>query len=148
MPSTGALFDSIVAAWSMEGFVPGAETGHDHFFATFGKYGLVPGTHRDQTIADVATRAADENEVYVETMFNLGKNVGSLADSISSGVITPADLPALYTALTTNAGFATAVTNDTAVLASARSGYTDVLGCNDQGTPAACAVTVRFIAQV
>ena len=57
MPSTGALFDSIIATWSMEGFVPGAETGHHHFFATFGKYGLVPGTHRDQTIADVATRA-------------------------------------------------------------------------------------------
>jgi hypothetical protein len=148
MPSTGALFDSIVAAWSMEGFVAGAETGHDHFFATFGKYGLVPGAHRDQTIADVATRAADENEVYVETMFNLGKNVGTLADSISSGTITPADLPALYSSLTTNAGFAAAVTNDTAVLGSARTGYRTVLGCDDLGTPAACDVTVRFIAQV
>ena len=26
-------------AWSMEGFVAGAQNGHDHFFATFGKYG-------------------------------------------------------------------------------------------------------------
>ncbi|CAN5552252.1 adenosine deaminase [soil metagenome] len=148
MPSTGALFDSIIAAWSMEGFVAGTENGHDHFFSTFGKYGLVPGSHRDQTIADVAKRAADENEVYVETMFNLGKNVGTLTDSISSGAITAADLPALYTSLTGNAGFNTAVTNDTAVLAAANSGYTTALGCNDLSPPAACDVTVRFVAQV
>ena len=148
MPSSGALFDSIVAAWSMEGFVAGSQNGHDHFFATFGKYGLVAGAHRDETIADVATRAADENEVYVETMFNLGKNTGTLADTISSGTVTAADLPALYASLTSNAGFAAAVTNDTAVLGSARTGYTTALGCNDLGAPAACDVTVRFIAQV
>ncbi len=148
MPSSGALFDAIIAAWSMEGFVAGTMNGHDHFFATFGKYGLVAGGHRDQTIADVATRAADENEVYVETMFNLGKNTGTLADSISSGPITAADLPALYANLTGAAGFTTAVTNDTAVLTSARTGYTAVLGCNDLAAPAACDVTVRFIAQV
>ncbi len=62
----------------MQDFAPGAENGHDHFFATFGKYGLVAGLHRDDTIADIVTRAADENELYVETMFNLGKNVGTL----------------------------------------------------------------------
>ena len=32
----------------------GAQTGHDHFFATFGKFGAVAGAHRDETIADVA----------------------------------------------------------------------------------------------
>ncbi|MFD8532897.1 response regulator transcription factor [Streptosporangium canum] len=25
-------------AWSMRGFTPGAESGHDHFFAAFGKF--------------------------------------------------------------------------------------------------------------
>ena len=54
MPTSGAFFDSIVRAWSMQDFVAGAENGHDHFFATFGKYGLVAGAHRDETLADVA----------------------------------------------------------------------------------------------
>ena len=43
MPTSGAFFDSIVQAWSMQDFVAGSENGHDHFFATFGKYGLVAG---------------------------------------------------------------------------------------------------------
>lgn len=148
MPTSGTFYDAIIAAWSMEGFVAGAENGHDHFFSTFGKYGLVAGAHRDQTLADIAKRAADENELYIETMFNLGKNVGTLTDSISSGTITAADLPALYQSLVTNAGFATAVANDTAVLASAKNGYQTALGCSELTPPAGCDVTVRFIAQV
>ncbi|MFT3700131.1 MAG: hypothetical protein QM831_43700 [Kofleriaceae bacterium] len=148
IPTSGTFYDAIVAAWSMQGFVAGTENGHDHFFATFGKYGLVAGAHRDQTIADIAKRAADENEVYIETMFNLGKNVGTLADSVSSGTITAADLPTLYANITGNAGFATAVTNDTAVLGQAQSGYQTALGCDELTPPAACDVNVRFIAQV
>jgi len=148
VPTSGALFDSIVRAWSMEGFVPGAESGHDHFFATFGKYGIVAGAHRDESIADVATRAADENEVYVETMFNLGKNVGTLSASIWTTTLTPADLPTLYGQLINNAGFQTAVANDVNVVTSATTGYRAALGCDGAGEPAACAVGVRFVAQV
>lgn len=148
VPTAGTFYDAIVRAWSMEGFVPGAETGHDHFFATFGKYGLVAGSHRDETIADVATRAADENEVYVETMFNLAKNTGTLSASLWSGTLTAADLPTLYNQLTTNAGFNSAIANDVAVVNSASAGYRNVLGCGLPMAPDACNVTVRFIAQV
>ncbi|MEO8553899.1 MAG: adenosine deaminase [Kofleriaceae bacterium] len=148
IPTMGAFYDSIIQAWSMQDFVAGSENGHDHFFSTFGKYGLVAGAHRDETLADVATRAADENELYIETMFNLGKNTGTLMDSLSSGTITAADLPALYTTLTTNGGFAAAVANDVAVVTSARAGYLNQLGCSGASPPSACKVTVRFIAQV
>ncbi|MEP6865331.1 MAG: adenosine deaminase [Deltaproteobacteria bacterium] len=148
IPTSGTFFDAIVGAWSMQGFVAGSETGHDHFFATFGKYGLVAGAHRDQTLGDVATRAASENEYYVETMFNLAKNTGTLASSVSSGTVTAADLPALYTAITTNSGFANAISSDAATIASARTSYRTALGCNDLSPPDACDVDVRFIAQV
>ncbi|MEO6773173.1 MAG: adenosine deaminase [Kofleriaceae bacterium] len=148
MPASGSFFDAIVGAWSMQGFVAGSENGHDHFFATFGKYGLVAGAHRDQTLGDVATRAAANNDYYVETMFNLAKNTGSLASSVSSGTVTAADLPALYTAITTNSGFAAAITSDAATIASARTGYRNALGCDELTTPPACDVDVRFIAQV
>ena len=148
VPTSGTFYDSIIRAWSMEDFIAGAESGHDHFFATFGKYGLVAGAHRNETIADVATRAADENELYVETMFNLAKNVGTLSASLWSGTLAAADLPALYDQIIANAGFATAVTNDVNVVTSARTGYRGVLGCEDAGAPAACDVDVRFVAQV
>lgn len=149
IPTAGTPFyDATVAAWSMKDFVAGAETGHDHFFATFGKYGLVAGAHRDDSIADLVTRAADENEIYIETMFNLGKNTGTLAASLWSGTLTATDLPTLYANLTANAGFTTAVQNDVNVVTQAGTKYRTQLGCGGAGAPAACDVTVRFVAQI
>jgi adenosine deaminase len=147
-PTAGAFFDSIVHAWSMKDFVAGAETGHDHFFATFGKYGAVAGAHRDDSLADVATRAADENELYVETMFNLGKNLGALSASIWSGALTATDLPGLYASILAAPTFSAELASDVQVVTSARSAYRTALGCDDLSPPPACDVEVRFIAQV
>lgn len=149
-PSPGStFFDQVVRAWSMEGFVPGgAETGHDHFFATFGKYGAIAGAHRYDSIADVASRAASENAVYVETMFNLGTNVGGLAASTWSGTVTPSSLPTFYSMLTSAPTFASELAMDVSTLRAARDGYRTALGCSGASPPAACGVRVRFVAQV
>ena len=48
-----AFFAQIVRAWSMEDFRPGAESGHDHFFATFGKFALATSRKGDM-LAEVA----------------------------------------------------------------------------------------------
>jgi adenosine deaminase len=148
-PTSGAFFDQIVRAWSMQGFVPGGgESGHDHFFATFGKYGAIAGLHRDYSIADLADRAARENLHYVETMFNRGKNVGTIAAADWSGTLTAADLPAFYATLVADARFAGAVAQDVAVVESAATGYRAVHDCDGKGPAAGCDVTVRFIAQI
>ena len=34
------LYNQIIDAWSMRNWRPGDESGHDHFFATFGKFSL------------------------------------------------------------------------------------------------------------
>jgi adenosine deaminase len=148
-PAPGAFYDEIVRAWSMKDFVPGgAESGHDHFFATFGKYGAVSGAHRDESLADLATRAASENVQYVETMFNLGKNIGALSASLWSGTLTAADLPKLHAQILANASFAAELQKDVNVVDSARSGFRSELGCGGASPPAACDVGVRFIAQI
>jgi len=148
VPRMGGFYDDIVAAWSMEGFVPGAESGHDHFFSTFGKFGAVAGAHRDDTLADVAARAADENQLYVETMFNLGKNVGDLAASVWSGTLTAADIPAFYASLKASPTFAAKLANDVQVVETARDAYQTALGCDDVSPAPGCNVEMRFIAQV
>ena len=148
-PSAGAFFDEIVRAWSMKDFVPGgAETGRAHFFATFSKFGAIAGTHRDDDIADVLKRAASENQLYVETMFNLGQNIGDLATPLFSGNMTPADLPTFYDAIVGDPNFATELAKDIAVVNSAAQGYKTKLGCSGASPPDACKVGVRFIAQV
>src|SRR6266436_5825398 len=63
------LFDALVNAFSMRGFVlsPGV-TGHDHFFDTFAKFGGTDHRHLGEWIDEVATRAAAQNEQYLELM--------------------------------------------------------------------------------
>lgn len=147
-PASGSFFDQIVRAWSMQDFVAGAETGHDHFFATFGKFGVVAGAHRDEELADVVTRAASENQLYVETMLNLGRNVGNLAAADWSGTLTAADLPSFYATLTADPQFAARVTADVAVVTAAHDGYRAVLACDDLSPSPPCRVELRFVAQV
>src|SRR5258708_26880108 len=53
----------------MRGFVPSpGVTGHDHFFDTFSKFGGTDHRHLGEWIDEVATRAAAQNEQYLELM--------------------------------------------------------------------------------
>ena len=59
------LRNTMINALSMRNFVPGKESAHDHFFATFAKFGpLDSGDY----ISEVVQRAADQNESYMELM--------------------------------------------------------------------------------
>jgi len=63
------LFDSLVNAFSMRGFVPSAGvTGHDHFFDTFAKFGGTDKRHTGEWVDEAAGRAAAQNEQYLELM--------------------------------------------------------------------------------
>src|SRR6266852_7599025 len=64
-----ALYDALVDAFSMRGFVPSpGVTGHDHFFDAFAKFGGTDHRHLGEWIDEVATRAAGQNEQYIERM--------------------------------------------------------------------------------
>jgi len=74
-PATLALEDStlygqLLDALSMRQFVAGAESGHDHFFATFGKFGAATYGHTAEMLAEARSRAAAGQLQYLETMFN------------------------------------------------------------------------------
>ncbi|MGO9273097.1 MAG: adenosine deaminase family protein [Terriglobia bacterium] len=80
------LRDQMIDAWSMRNFYPSPEdrSGHDHFFATFGKFGPASDAHTGELLAEAVSRAASQHELYVETMFTpdhggaaaLGKKLG------------------------------------------------------------------------
>ncbi|WP_241655072.1 adenosine deaminase family protein [Granulicella sibirica] len=64
-----ALYDSLVDSFSMRGYVPTPGiTGHDQFFATFGRFGGMGKGHDGEWLDEVATRAAAQNEQYLEVM--------------------------------------------------------------------------------
>jgi hypothetical protein len=55
----------------MRGWNPARESGHDHFFATFGKFGAASGAnHTADMLVEVRSTAAGENVQYLELMFN------------------------------------------------------------------------------
>ncbi len=63
------LYDGLVDAFSMRGYVPSpGVTGHDHFFETFAKFGGTDPRHMGEWLDEVATRAAAQNEQYLELM--------------------------------------------------------------------------------
>jgi adenosine deaminase len=63
------LYNALVDAFSMRGFVPSTGiTGHDHFFDAFARFSAVSGNHAGEWLDEVATRAAAQNEQYLEIM--------------------------------------------------------------------------------
>jgi adenosine deaminase len=63
------LYDALVDAFSMRGFVPtpGA-TGHDHFFNAFDKFNAADRQHTGEWLDEIAQRAAAQNEQYLELL--------------------------------------------------------------------------------
>jgi len=62
------LYNQIIDAWSMRNWRPGDESGHDHFFATFDKFGPAVDGHEAESVASVIDRAAREHVQYIEFM--------------------------------------------------------------------------------
>src|SRR3984957_15299112 len=62
------LYNQMIDAWSMRNWKPGDESGHDHFFATFDKFGLASHTHVAEAIATSTNRAGMDHLQYVEFM--------------------------------------------------------------------------------
>src|SRR5258708_242040 len=52
------FYGALIRAFSMRDFVPGRESGHDHFFASFGKFGAATRQRMGDMLAEAATRAA------------------------------------------------------------------------------------------
>jgi adenosine deaminase len=63
------LYDKLVDAFSMRGFVPTpGVTGHDQFFNTFDRFIAADSGHIGEWLDEAATRAAAQNEQYLELM--------------------------------------------------------------------------------
>jgi adenosine deaminase len=69
VPANQDLYDRLVNAFSMRSFVPTTGfSGHDQFFATFARFGGLGKKHSGEWVDEVASRAAAENQQYLELM--------------------------------------------------------------------------------
>jgi adenosine deaminase len=139
----GALFNQAIDAMSMRHWDPSLN-GHDHFFATFGKFGPSSGKTGDM-LAEVAARAAAEHVSYLELMLTPDGGAGA-ARGIAAGW--DPDLAKLRDKLLA-AGFRDAVLSAARTrLDEAEARQRDLLKCGASRPDPGCRVTVRYIYQV
>jgi adenosine deaminase len=139
------LYDALVDAFSMRGFVPSpGVTAHDHFFDAFGKFGGTDHRHLGEWIDEVAARAAAQNEQYLELMHT--PEFGHTA-AISKEIGWRQDFGSLRDELLAHG------LRDDVALASTSLDQAEALRakrehCGQADAAAACHVQVRFLCQV
>ncbi len=139
------LYDALVDAFSMRGFVPSAGvTGHDHFFDTFEKFGGTSPRHLGEWLDEVAARAAAQNEQYLELMVTPSfSHTASLARELGWRD----DLGELRRELLAH-GLDADVARDRAQLAQAEGERRVLEHCGRPDAAPACSVKIRFLYQV
>ncbi|MFB8176875.1 adenosine deaminase [Streptomyces sp. NPDC055966] len=138
-----AFHDAIVRAWSMQDFPPG-RNGHDHFFATFDKFGEVTWRNRGKLLADVADTTVRNNQFYLETMVTPASDG---AKKLAAEVGWDDDLAALHRTLLAGGKLDKLVAD---ARKEADAGDTEFRAAEHCGTSKArpgCGLTVRWISQ-
>ncbi len=145
LPADQDLYDKLIDALSMRTFVPvTGESGHDHFFDTFGRFGD-DNRFAGEWIDEVATRAAAQNEQYLELM-QTGNYaaVRALADKLGWDP----DLAAFRAHLLADPSFHENVASLRAEFAAALEQRNRREHCGQPDAAPACRVTVRFLYQI
>jgi adenosine deaminase len=138
------FYNSIIDAWSMRNWERGRESGHDHFFATFSKFGSALDTHYGEAIADAMNQAAADHLQYLELMHTVG---GSKSAALGPKVGWDPDFRAMREKLL-SAGLRDAVAETRSELDREQQIARKKLAC-DTPTPApGCEITVRYLYQV
>jgi len=139
------LFDSLIDAFSMRGFVPSpGVTGHDHFFDAFAKFGGTDHRHLGEWLDEVATRADAQNEQYLELMHT--PEFGHAA-SIASEIGWHDDFGQFRDALLAH-GLRDEVATATKAMDEAEALRRNREHCGQSDASSACRVELRYLCQV
>jgi adenosine deaminase len=139
------LYDALINAFSMRSFVPSpGVSGHDHFFDTFSRYGGTSHVHNGEYLGEIATRAASQNEQYLELMETPDFSHTAM---IAQQVGWHDDMNQLRTDL-----LARGLRDDIAVARAARdeaeSARRAIEHCGEPREAPACKITIRYLYQV
>jgi adenosine deaminase len=144
-PRNERLYDDLIDAFSLRTFVPAtADSGHDHFFRTFDEFGGTDKKHMGEWLDEVVTRAAAQNEQYLELMDTPDfKNAAALAARIGydSNFVE-------YREKLLAAGIKDSLPSISAALDRAEADHKQREHCGDTDASPACNVKFRFIYQV
>jgi adenosine deaminase len=147
VPASQALTDSglysrLLDALSMRQFRAIDESGHDHFFATFGKFGAVSSAHISELLAEVVSRLAYENVDYLESLFAQDRGAArQLGRKFEPG--TPFE--DMRNALLKSGDAANVVSASRKTIDAAEAHLRTSLGCGTAQAQPGCGSTVRYL---
>jgi adenosine deaminase len=138
------LYGQLIDAWSMRNYKPGEESGHDHFFGTFDKFGLASHTHVAEGIAAATNRAGMDHLQYVEFMHTA--DAGGAAQ-LAGKVDWIPDYAKMRQALL-DAGLKEVASETSKRLAADDARAKEILKCGTPDAAPGCTVEVRYLYQV
>ncbi|SPE44454.1 Adenosine deaminase [Candidatus Sulfotelmatobacter sp. SbA7] len=138
------LYDQLVDAWSMRNWHREEESGHDHFFATFEKFGPAMEKHVGDAFAEVASRAAADHLQYVEVMHTAD---GAQAAVLGTKIGWDDDFSKLRDKLLAG-GMADIVASVRSLLDSDEARKKEVMHCGTAQAAPGCEVTIHYLYQV
>lgn len=139
--------DRMIDALSVRNYEIYDRSGHDQFFATFAAFDRAGDGRGGDMLAEVMTRAADQNIAYLELMMSPGM---SAARKLADGLAWSDDLAALRGKLP-DAALDPIVARTRTEIDAMEAKARQILGCDVTAAtqpPPACDVTVRYLAQV
>jgi hypothetical protein len=138
------LYNQMVDAWSMRNWRPGDESGHDHFFASFDKFGLASHTHVAEAVASATNRAGMDHLQYVEFMHTADSGG---AAKVAAKIEWNPDFSKMREALLA-AGMQDVAAGTSKKLSADDAQAKTILKCGSPDAAPGCAVTVRYLYQV
>lgn len=135
------LYTSILDAISMRQFRGTNESGHDHFFATFGKFSPATYNRLPDMLTEVVSRFARENVDYVESLF--GQDLGA-ARELGKTVKPGTSFEAMRDALMKR-GVPDVVKQSRANIDGAEASLRKALRCGTADAQPGCDSTVRYL---
>ncbi|MBV9609591.1 MAG: adenosine deaminase [Acidobacteria bacterium] len=139
-----ALYGELIDAFSLRNWSPARDSGHDHFFATFLKFEPVIAAHRGEIIAELASRAAAENLLYLELLTDMGEQS---AIRLGGQVPWADDFDRMRQRLLSG-GMARVLAETRRNIEEATADRRSTLRCNAAQPDPGCQVVVRYLFQV
>ncbi|HMM58090.1 MAG TPA: adenosine deaminase [Rudaea sp.] len=138
------LYRKVIDAWSMRDFVASnGNSGHDHFFDTFGKFHQVSNAHRADMLARAVHQAALDRVDYLELMDTLADTrIRELSER------TPWDGDFAHARAALQSGMPAVLAQAKVELDSSLGRMHDELHCDNAQADPGCGVEVRFLYQV
>lgn len=146
--SNAVLYRQMIDAWSMRNWQLSGQSGHDHFFDAFGRFGAATYNQSGRMLAEAVKSAARGRVLYVELLLTPdGTPTGVMSNQIGATVGWDGNFESTFNKLKSN-GIANAAALGVKNIQDMEAEKDRLLKCGTPEADAGCSVTIRYLAQV